>query len=46
MSLVIPLGLVVSGLLADKIGVPTWFLISGVLIAGIAVLLEASRHTV
>lgn len=43
MSLVIPLGLVVSGLLADKIGVPTWFLISGVLIAGIAVLVPALR---
>lgn len=43
MSLVMPLGLVVSGLLADSIGVPTWFLISGVLIAGIAVLVPALR---
>ncbi len=33
LSLVVPLGLVISGPLADRIGVPSWFLISGVLIA-------------
>jgi len=43
MSLVIPLGLVGSGWLADSIGVPTWFLISGVLITGIAVLVPALK---
>ncbi len=39
MSLVMPLGLMVSGLLADRIGVPAWFLISGVLIACTAFLI-------
>lgn len=43
MSLVIPLGLMASGLLVDSIGVPTWFLMSGVLIVGIAVLVPALR---
>ena len=43
MSLVIPLGLMASGLLADRIGVPIWFLISGVLIAGISVLIPALK---
>ena len=39
LSLVMPLGLVISGLLADRIGVPLWFLVSGVLIAGTAFLI-------
>lgn len=43
LSFVVPLGLVVSGLLADRIGVPLWFLISGLLIACTAVLILAVR---
>jgi DHA3 family macrolide efflux protein-like MFS transporter len=43
MSLVIPLGLVASGVLADVVGVPLWFLLSGVLIAGISVLIPALK---
>jgi DHA3 family macrolide efflux protein-like MFS transporter len=43
MSLVIPLGLLASGLLADRIGVPLWFLISGALIAGISTLVLALK---
>lgn len=38
MSLAMPLGLVLSGIFADQIGVNRWFLISGVLITGIAFL--------
>ena len=37
-SLAMPLGLILSGLFADKIGVNHWFLISGILIIGIAIL--------
>lgn len=37
-SLAMPLGLVLSGIFADQIGVNRWFLISGVLITGIAFL--------
>lgn len=36
-SLAMPVGLILSGLLADKIGVNNWFLISGILIVGIGV---------
>ena len=35
-SLAIPLGLILSGFLADKIGVNYWFLLSGIIIVGIA----------
>lgn len=38
MSLAMPVGLILSGLFADKIGVNHWFLVSGVLIMGIAVI--------
>ncbi len=37
-SLAMPLGLGLSGLFADRIGVPTWFLFSGALIVAIAIL--------
>ncbi|MDF2842217.1 MAG: Macrolide efflux protein [Herbinix sp.] len=37
MSLAMPLGLILSGFLADRFGVNHWFLISGVLILGIAI---------
>ncbi|WP_066640374.1 macrolide efflux MFS transporter Mef(A) [Desulfolucanica intricata] len=37
MSLAMPLGLILSGFLADRIGVNHWFLISGILIFGIAI---------
>lgn len=36
-SLAMPVGLILSGLMADKIGVNNWFLISGILIVCIAV---------
>jgi MFS transporter, DHA3 family, macrolide efflux protein len=38
MSLAMPVGLILSGIFADKIGVNHWFFISGILITGIAVL--------
>ncbi len=37
MSLAMPQGLILSGFLADRFGVNHWFLISGVLILGIAI---------
>jgi DHA3 family macrolide efflux protein-like MFS transporter len=37
MSLAMPLGLILSGFFADAIGVNYWFLISGILIIGIAI---------
>lgn len=37
-SLAMPLGLILSGFFADQIGVSRWFMISGVLISGIAFL--------
>jgi DHA3 family macrolide efflux protein-like MFS transporter len=37
MSLAMPLGLILSGLFADKIGVNHWFMVSGMLIIGIAI---------
>ncbi|AFQ44855.1 macrolide efflux MFS transporter Mef(A) [Desulfosporosinus meridiei] len=37
-SLAMPMGLILSGLFADRIGVNHWFLISGILIIGIAIL--------
>lgn len=37
-SLAMPAGLILSGLLADEIGVNLWFLISGLVIIGIAVI--------
>ena len=37
MSLAMPIGLILSGLFADRIGVSNWFLISGILIIGIAI---------
>lgn len=36
-SLAMPVGLILSGLFADKIGVNNWFLISGILIIGIGI---------
>ena len=38
MSLAMPLGLILSGAFADTIGVNHWFLISGILIIGIAII--------
>ena len=38
MSLAMPVGLILTGFFADKIGVNHWFLISGILIIGIAVI--------
>lgn len=38
MSLAMPIGLILSGFFADRIGVNHWFLISGILIIGIAVI--------
>lgn len=38
MSLAMPVGLILSGILADTIGVNHWFLLSGILIIGIAIL--------
>ncbi|WP_068784567.1 MFS transporter [Paenibacillus phocaensis] len=38
MALAMPLGLVISGLFADQIGVNRWFLLSGLMVAGIAAL--------
>lgn len=37
MSLAMPVGLILSGFFADRIGVNHWFLISGILIIGIAI---------
>ena len=37
MSLAMPIGLILSGFFADKIGVNHWFLLSGILIIGIAI---------
>lgn len=39
MSLAMPVGLILSGFLADRIGVNHWFLISGILIFAIAIVL-------
>ncbi len=38
MSLAMPVGLMLSGFFADRVGVNNWFLISGILIIGIAVI--------
>lgn len=38
MALAMPLGLVISGVFADQIGVNRWFMLSGIMIIGIAVL--------
>jgi DHA3 family macrolide efflux protein-like MFS transporter len=38
MSLAMPLGLILSGFFADRIGANHWFLISGILIIGIAII--------
>jgi len=38
MSLAMPVGLILSGFFADRIGVNHWFLISGILIIGIAII--------
>lgn len=38
MSLAMPLGLILSGLFADRIGVNHWFFISGIIIIGIAMI--------
>lgn len=38
MSLAMPVGLILSGFLADRIGVNYWFLMSGVLVIGIAII--------
>lgn len=36
MSLAMPVGLILSGFFADRIGVNHWFLMSGILVIGIA----------
>ncbi|AEY66179.1 macrolide efflux MFS transporter Mef(A) [Clostridium sp. BNL1100] len=38
MSLAMPVGLILSGFFADRIGVNNWFLLSGILIIGIAII--------
>lgn len=38
MALAMPLGLVISGVFADQIGVNRWFMLSGMMIIGIAIL--------
>ncbi|MBR0596476.1 macrolide efflux MFS transporter Mef(A) [Clostridiales bacterium BAD-6] len=38
MSLAMPIGLILSGFFADRIGVNHWFLISGILVMGIAII--------
>lgn len=38
MSLAMPLGLILSGFFADRVGVNHWFLISGIIIIGIAII--------
>lgn len=38
MALAMPIGLVISGVFADQVGVNTWFLLSGVMIVAIAIL--------
>lgn len=38
MSFAMPIGLIVSGIFADQIGINTWFMLSGVCVLGIAVL--------
>lgn len=38
MSLAMPVGLILSGFFADRVGVNHWFLISGILVIGIAVI--------
>jgi DHA3 family macrolide efflux protein-like MFS transporter len=37
MSLAMPFGLILSGFFADRIGVNRWFLISGIIIVGVAI---------
>ncbi len=37
MSLAMPIGLILSGLFADRIGINLWFLLSGIIIIGIAI---------
>ncbi|BCG56792.1 MFS transporter [Paenibacillus sp. URB8-2] len=47
MALAMPLGLVISGVFADQIGVNRWFMLSGIMIIGIAVIclvVPAIRH--
>ncbi|KAF1146049.1 MFS transporter [Streptococcus agalactiae] len=50
MSFAMPIGLILSGFFADKIGVNHWFLLSGILIIGIAivcpVLLQSFKSTI
>jgi DHA3 family macrolide efflux protein-like MFS transporter len=38
MSFAMPIGLIVSGIFADRIGINTWFMLSGVCVIGIALL--------
>lgn len=38
MSFAMPIGLIVSGIFADQLGIHTWFMLSGVFIIGIALL--------
>lgn len=37
-SFAMPIGLIVSGIFSDRVGINTWFLLSGVVIIGIAIL--------
>jgi len=45
MSLAMPIGLILSGFFADRIGVNYWFLISGILITGIALICPLAAGT-
>ena len=38
MSLAMPVGLVISGPVSEKFGVPLWFLISGVVIVAVTLM--------
>ncbi len=38
MALAMPLGLVISGVFADQIGVNRWFMLTGIMMIGLAVL--------
>ena len=41
MSLSMPLGLTISGIFADGVGVQRWFLLSGIVIIGVSMLCVA-----
>jgi DHA3 family macrolide efflux protein-like MFS transporter len=43
-SLAMPIGLVLTGIFADQIGVNRWFLVSGILIMGIGIICPLIPH--